>query len=188
MNVVAKSNPPVVSAPSTGVVRSALQPPPFKLDHQPVPAQPNHQPASIQPDHRPAPIQPDHQPAPIQADHQPASVQPLNIDPHSLELEPNKLRNESLPNRVEDNDENDHQLAPPIGFEVVIFRLRNQNLAIEIINTVFIFQEECDKSTDYKLGSNELHHAMPVNMEKDKDVSLESYGVCAVSLYDYQVM
>ena len=122
MNVVAKSNLPVVSAPSTGVVRSPLQPSPFKLDHQPVPAQPNHQPASIQPDHRPAPIQ---------ADHQPASVQPLNIDPHSLELEPNKLRNESLPNGVEDKDENDHQLAPPIGFEVVIFRLRNQNLFMQ---------------------------------------------------------
>ena len=122
MNVVVKSNLPVVSTPSTGVVRSPLQPSPFKLDHQPVPSQPNHQPASIQPDH---------QPAPIQADHQPASVQPLNIDPHSLELESNKLRNESLTNRVEDKDENDHQLAPPIGFEVVIFRLRNQNLFMQ---------------------------------------------------------
>lgn len=131
MNVVVKSNLPVVSTPSTGVVRSPLQPSTFKLDHQPVSSQPNHQPASIQPDHRPAPIQPDHQPAPIQADHQPASVQPLNIDPHSLELESNKLRNESLTNRVEDKDENDHQLAPPIGFEVVIFRLRNQNLFMQ---------------------------------------------------------
>lgn len=30
----------------------------------------------------------------------------------------------------------------------------------------------------------DLHHATPVNLEKE--VSLESYGICAVSLYDYQ--
>ena len=148
MNVVAKSNLPVVSAPPTEVVRSAFQPSPFKLDHQPVPVQPDHQPVPVKPDHQPVPVKPDHQPVPVKPDHQPAPVkpdhqpaniqsdQPLNIDPHSLKLESNKLKNECLSNRIEDKDEDNHQLAPPIGFEVFIFRIRNHKsfYAVKIFN------------------------------------------------------
>lgn len=34
-------------------------------------------------------------------------------------------------------------------------------------------------------GGQDLHHAQPVALDKEP-VTLESYGVCAVSLYDYQ--
>ena len=33
----------------------------------------------------------------------------------------------------------------------------------------------------------DLHHAQPIQLGKDT-VTLESYGICAVSLYDYQVI
>ena len=53
--------------------------------------------------------------------------------------------------------------------------------------------ESGDSSQSPDVGVSEghvvqdLHHAQPIQLGKDT-VTLESYGICAVSLYDYQVI
>ena len=57
-----------------------------------------------------------------------------------------------------------------------------------------------EKGSDSANGRDDIHHAQPVDVngdgvvgvgggakEEQQPVTLESYGVCAVSLYDYQV-
>ena len=51
-------------------------------------------------------------------------------------------------------------------------------------------QEESDGSAAEEVDlvpGGDLHRATPLNLEKGEEGALQSYGVCAVSLYDYQV-
>lgn len=100
----------------------------------------------------------------------PVPQQPLP----DLEPEPPVLQEEAVSQEPsQQHDPTSDQIAPPPGFQ-------EDSLNGGCVEDAEVTQED-------------VHHATPVTIDKDitkeagrEDKSLESYGVCAVSLYDYQ--